>query len=86
MADPSDWAGADAFGVGDDHDVVQGSPSVGLDADPSAFLEDDGFVNAFTEEIENITASDWDVDADVLWGDDGSLGTGPDPTGFDFPA
>lgn len=31
--------------------------------------------NMFTEEIENINASDWDVDSDLLWGDDGAEAT-----------
>jgi hypothetical protein len=25
--------------------------------------------DAFTQEIENVSASDWDVDTDLLWGD-----------------
>ncbi|WP_127820427.1 hypothetical protein [Microbacterium sp. CPCC 204701] len=52
--------------------------------------EGDGdlFANAFTDEIQNVAASDWDVDADALWG-----GVEPDPydagtasgTALDFP-
>ena len=40
----------------------------------------------FTAEIENVNASDWDVDTALIWGDEGGDaivdGGG---TGFDFP-
>lgn len=42
--------------------------------------------NLFTAEIENVNASDWDVDTALIWGDEGG-----DPivdggsAGFDFP-
>ena len=29
----------------------------------------------FTQEIENVNASDWDMDSDLLWGDDGAQTT-----------
>ncbi len=44
--------------------------------------------NMFTEELENINASDWDVDSDLLWGDDGAEGTvdiGDGSFDTDFP-
>ena len=33
------------------------------DADPTG-------ANMFTAEIENVTSSDWEVDPDVIWGDE----------------
>jgi len=69
--------------------------SVGLadlgapDAISDGFDNVNPFANVFTEEIENVSASDWDVDADVLWGDGPDLydlGGEPDATEFDFPA
>ena len=50
----------------DEREVAQGafddSPFGGLDAD------------IFTREIENVSASDWDVDTDLLWGDPDAAG------------
>jgi len=49
----------------------------------------DGYrlMNTFNEEIENVSASDWDLDADALWGGaDETPDYGPDPgSAFDFP-
>ena len=45
-------------------------------------------VNMFTQEIENVDASDWDVDSDSLWGDVGAdAGTdiGDGSFDIDFP-
>jgi hypothetical protein len=44
-------------------------------------------MNTFTEEIENVSASDWDLDADALWGGvDEPTHFGPDPgSAFDIP-
>ena len=56
----------DAFGL-------FGTPSPdddGLDTDISD--TDISGANMFTEEIENIDASDWDVDSDLLWAGDGA--------------
>jgi hypothetical protein len=35
-----------------------------------AFADPAG-ANFFSAEIENVNATDWDVDADSIWGDDG---------------
>ena len=64
---------ADAFGVdpwGDDF------------TDPFA---DPASANLFSAEIENVNASDWDVDAARIWGDDGEQGVVEDSGGLDFP-
>lgn len=53
-------------------------------------IDGDLFANAFTEEIENVAVSDWDVDADALWGgaepEPYDLGPEPGYGAFDFPA
>jgi hypothetical protein len=53
-------------------------------------VDGDLFANAFTEEIENVAVSDWDVDADALWGgaepEPYDLGTVQGSGAFDFPA
>ena len=42
--------------------------------------------NLFSAEIENVNATDWDVDADSIWGDDGGSDAVDDGgvTGIDF--
>ncbi|MFB7894222.1 hypothetical protein ACFC1I_18620 [Microbacterium sp. NPDC056044] len=87
MADHGDW---------DDLDDMDGVGGASAPADAgeavewgsaSGFVEDDPFANMFTDEIVNVTASDWDVDADVLWGDDAEPQLGIDgPAAYDFPA
>lgn len=43
--------------------------------------------DVFTREIENVSASDWDVDSDLLWGEpDAPDDPGADAIGADFPA
>jgi len=42
------------------------------DADPTG-------TNIFTAEIENVNSSDWEVDPDVIWGDE--PGAAPDVDG-----
>ncbi|MFE5407223.1 hypothetical protein [Microbacterium sp. NPDC056569] len=96
MTDRHDWdAGSsafdDAFSVGDELFADDESPDGGEFADETSTgsFDELPFANAFSEEIENVTASDWDVDADVLWGGAaGSFDTGTDPAAnaFDFPA
>lgn len=53
-------------------------------------VDGDLFANAFTEEIANVAVSDWDVDADALWGgaepEPYDLGSQPGSGAFDFPA
>lgn len=87
-APPASGADGSAFAPGGVDDLV--SPSDGDDTFGGSVAEGDGdlFANAFTDEIQNVTASDWDVDADALWGgvasDPYGLGTAPGPT-LDFP-
>lgn len=72
-------------------DPDQAMDDGGWDADVAGALSDPTAGdptagNLFTAEIENVDASDWDVDTALLWGDEGS-----DPiveggsAGFDFP-
>ncbi len=53
-------------------------------ADDSSF---DAFgADVFTREIENVSASDWDVDTDLLWGEPEALDEpGADAIASDFP-
>ncbi len=53
-------------------------------ADDSSF---DAFdADIFTREIENVSASDWDVDTDLLWGEpDAPDDPGADAMITDFP-
>lgn len=44
--------------------------------------------NMFTEELENINTSDWDIDSGQLWGDDGedaAIDVGDGAVDSDFP-
>jgi hypothetical protein len=42
--------------------------------------------NMFTAEIENVNASDWDVDTALIWGDEGGDAiVDGGSAGFDFP-
>ncbi len=88
MADRADWEDVDGMSA-------DASAHVAADIDDSAVdwapqedvVDDDPFANAFTDEIVNVTASDWDVDADALWGADASpdVGFDPGPGAYDFP-
>jgi len=88
MADHADWDDVDAVSV-------DGAPPFAAETDDAVVawspaeeaVEDDPFANAFTEELENVAASDWDVDADALWGDDATFDVGMDPgaAAYDFP-
>ena len=53
-------------------------------ADPFA---DPASTNLFSAEIENVNASDWDVDTNLIWGDDGgdALEDGGETLGLDLP-
>ncbi|WP_106816605.1 hypothetical protein [Microbacterium timonense] len=85
MADSAEWDAADAA---DSAPLPSDGGTMDLDwGQGEELVDDDSFVNAFTDEIAGITASDWDVDADVLWGDDVSpdLGADPGAAGYDFP-
>jgi hypothetical protein len=46
---------------------------------------DPWLANLFTEEIENVNASDWDVDTALIWGDDGGHAAVDDGGAVDFP-
>jgi hypothetical protein len=61
-----------------------------FDAEPwgSDFAEgasDPWLTNLFTDEIENVNASDWDVDTALIWGDDGEHSVVEDGGAVDFP-
>ena len=65
-------------GDGAADDVLEGDP---WDADADAMS-----ANWFSDEIENVSASDWDVDAEQIWGDDDTGATADDAggAGLDF--
>ena len=49
-------------------------------------LNDPAGTNLFSAEIENVNASDWDLEASSIWGDEGELGAEDgDILGMDFP-
>ena len=55
----------------------------GDDLDPFA---DPASTNLFSAEIENVNASDWDVDTNLIWGDDGGDAVeGGEILGLDLP-
>lgn len=91
MATPSAAAPADSASAEGGFGATSFPPD-GDDPREGAAGEVDGdlFANAFTEEIENVAVSDWDVDADALWGgaelEPYDLGTQPGSGAFDFPA
>ena len=69
-------------------DEVGGGP---WEADPADAAFDPAPANLFTEEIEHLDASDWDVDTALIWGDDvdgldfdGGMGSSGS-AGDDFP-
>jgi hypothetical protein len=91
---------SDDAASGQDHlpldDVTD--PSAELSADPDtvaldadlwgADIPDISGANLFTDEIENVDVSDWDIDASLIWGDDGEhpvVEDGGDAIGLDFP-
>jgi hypothetical protein len=57
------------------------------DADFAESLIDPSAANLFTAEIENVNASDWDVDTALIWGDDGGDDAvdGGETLGLDLP-
>jgi len=71
-------------GPGDfDEDAFADGPWDAGSADP---FTDPAGANLFTAEIENVNAADWDeVDAALLWGDDGGDAGGDDPSALDLP-
>jgi len=68
----------------DDADDASGGFAGG---DASAFPEDGSpfDANLFDDELVHIDASDWDVDADAIWGEDPALDAGSPGFGFDIP-
>lgn len=84
---------------GQDDRSIDGAPEQATPADDAAFAADlwgDGFADAFSDastnwfsaEIENVSASDWDIDTAQIWdGDDGADDDtdGGDAVGGDFP-
>lgn len=80
--------GRDDRSLGDEHeassgsidDVVGGDGLWGLDAaDPFADSAD-----WFSAELENVSAADWDIDAEQLWGDESGSAAAADGE-IDFP-
>ncbi len=68
-----------------DADGAPGADAWNVDfTDPFA---DPAMANLFSAEIENVNATDWDVDADSIWGDDVGSDAVDDGgvTGLDFP-
>ena len=67
-----------------DADEAPGADAWSVDfADPFA---DPATTNLFSAEIENVNATDWDLDADSIWGDDGGDAVDDgDVSGLDFP-
>ena len=62
----------------DDMPELPGGPPVGSDVGASGEDAWDELASGnptaldlFSAEIENVDASDWDFDADLIWGDDG---------------
>jgi len=69
---------------------VPAGPDDAFDTEPwgSDFTEgasDPWLANLFTDEIENVNASDWDVDTALIWGDDGEPAALDDSGAVDFP-
>ena len=66
------------FDGGAEDDVLTGDPW-GADLDALS-------ANWFSDEIENVSASDWDVDTDQIWGDDDTTDPADDAggAGIDF--
>jgi len=54
--------------------------------DPSDAFADPSASNLFAAELENVDASAWDVDTELIWGDEGQGPAGDDggATGLDF--
>jgi hypothetical protein len=57
------------------------------DTDFSDPFADPATANLFSAEIENVNATDWDLDADSIWGDDvaGDAVDDGGVTGLEFP-
>lgn len=65
---------SDEFGRPGDAGLTDEPPGQLWDEPDDAFADLTG-MNMFTREIENVEASDWDVDSDSLWGEeDAGLG------------
>ena len=81
---PLDGAPEPAAASADTDDAFGADPWGDDPADPFA---DPGSANLFSAEIENVNASDWDIDTDLIWGDDGgdaATDGGGDTLGFDL--
>ena len=54
--------------------------------DVTEALADPAGTNLFSAEIENVNASDWEIDTELIWGDDGQAGVDDGGSiGLDFP-
>lgn len=67
--------------------ITDGADAVSADEPEDPALMDSAWTNLFSAEIENVDASDWDVDAALIWGDDGndSVVDEGGTSGLDFP-
>lgn len=61
---------SDEFGRPGDAGLAAEPPGELWDEPDDAFADLSG-MKMFTQEIENVEASDWDVDSDSLWGEEG---------------
>ena len=69
-----------------DTDEVSGADPWG--DDPGDPFADPGSANLFSAEIENVNASDWDIDTASIWGDeigDTDIDGGGEALGLDLP-
>ena len=80
---PLDSVGAPPAGV----DAVTGAGGAGAWGPDNDALAESAEPGMFSEEIEDIDASDWDVDVSGIWGDDGDGASLDDGgvLGGDFP-
>jgi len=67
---------SDEFGRPGDAGIGDEPPDELWDEPDAAFADLSG-MNMFVREIENVETSDWDVDSDSLWGEEGAA-TGAD--------
>lgn len=63
---------SDEFGPTGDSGFAD-EPSGDLWDEPDAAIADLTGMNMFVQEIENVETSDWDVDSDSLWGEEGVI-------------
>lgn len=77
--------GHDPLPLGDAAPESAGASADGDPWDDGVDALGDGVSNWFSAEIENVNASDWEADADAIWGDDGAASDIAQDFGLDFP-